>query len=195
MFIAAPPKVTDDEHAAIQLARPLEQLGLTLRDPAARLYPSSEDREFARTFLRDAVAPIAIHSGSGSAAKNWPIERWKALLTALPGRELLIIGGEADERQLAALRSHNARFAFNLPLPHLAAVIERCATFMGHDSGISHIAAAVGTPCVLLFGPTNPEVWAPANSGVEVIRSASGNLNEISVEQVLERLGGTSPTS
>ncbi len=194
-FIAAPPKVADGEHAALQLAHPLEQLGLRLSDPAAKLYPSTGDREFARVFLGAALAQVAIHPGSGSTSKNWPIERWNALLSALRGRELLIIGGEADERQLAALRTHNARFALNLPLPHLAAVLERCAMFIGHDSGISHIAAAVGTPSLLLFGATKPEVWAPANPAVQVIRSASGNLNEISVEQVLERVGAAAATS
>jgi heptosyltransferase-2 len=107
----------------------------------------------------------------------------------LRGRELLLIGGEADERQLAALESHNARTVFNLPLPQLAAVMEQCELFVGHDSGISHIAAAVETRCVLLFGPTDPAVWAPANTRVEVIRPASTNLNDISVEQVLEAIG------
>ena len=194
MFIAGPPKIRDGEHAAKQLAHPLEQLGLSRPDPAAKLYPSDDDREFARTFVGDALSrPIAIHPGSGSATKNWPIAKWDALLTALPDREVLIIGGEADERQVAALRSHNnTRRAFNLPLPHLAAVIERCPVFVGHDSGISHIAAAVGTRCVLLFGPTRPEVWAPANAGVQVIRPASASLNDISVEQVLEAIGTTS---
>ena len=196
MFIACSPKITDTEHAALQLARPLEQLGLTLRNPAANLFPSEDDRAFASSFLTSAhSAPIAIHPGSGSTTKNWPNEKWQAISTALSGRELLLIGGEADERQLAALRTHNARTAFNLPLPHLAAVLERCAAFIGHDSGISHIAAAAGTPSVLLFGPTSPEVWAPANPRVQVIRPASANLNDITVEQVLAALDAASATS
>ena len=187
-LIAGPPKLADGAHAAVQLARPLEQLGLTLHDPAAQLYPSADDREFGREFLGGDARPIAIHPGSGSAAKNWPAERWNALLAALADRELLVIGGEADERVLASLRAHSARRASILPLPQLAAVIERCALFVGHDSGVSHIAAAVGTPCVLLFGPTNPAVWAPANAGVEVIRAPSAQLNDITLEQVLERV-------
>jgi heptosyltransferase III len=183
-LIVGPPKIADSEHAAVQLARPLEQLGLTLRDRAARLYPSRDDREFAREFLGDHARPIALHPGSGSTTKNWPRDKWSALLTALRDRELLVVGGEADERQLAALRAHDVRLAMNLPLPQLAAILERCALFVGHDSGISHIAAAVGTPCVLLFGPTNPDVWAPANAGVQVLRPRSGRLADLSVEEV-----------
>ncbi len=64
--------------------------------------------------------------------------------------------------------------AENLALPKLAAVLERSALFIGHDSGISHIAAAVGTRCLLLFGPSDPAVWAPANAGVHVLRAPAG---------------------
>lgn len=188
-LVGGPPKIAEGgEHAAIQLARPLEELGLRLRDRAAQLYPSNDDREFAREFVGADARPIAIHPGSGSATKNWPIEKWKALVAALGDREPLVIGGEADERQLAALRGANARRALNLPLPQLAALIERCALFVGHDSGVSHIAAAVGTRCVLLFGPTHPDVWAPANTSVQVIRPATANLTDITVEQVLDAI-------
>ena len=187
LFIAAPPKIADGPHAAAHLARPLEQLGLTLPDNAARLFPSEEDRRFASSFLTHTQsAPIAIHPASGSSTKNWAISNWQTILTALSRQDVLLVGGEADEQQLAALRAHNTRCAVNLPLPHLAAVLERCEFFVGHDSGISHIAAAVGTRCVLLFGPTNPAVWAPANADVHVIRPASGSLDDITVEQVLE---------
>jgi heptosyltransferase-2 len=68
----------------------------------------------------------------------------------------------------------------------LAAVLERCALFLGHDSGISHIAAAVGTPSVLLFGATDPKVWAPANKNVRVIRAANAALAAINVAEVVE---------
>ena len=195
-FIACSPKISETEHAARQLAAPLKELGLTLDDAAAKLFPSEEDRAFAASFLASAhSAPVAVHAGSGSTTKNWPIEHWQSILTALSGRDVLLVGGEADERQLAALAAHDAHTAVNLPLPHLAAVLERCELFIGHDSGISHIAAAVGTPCVLLFGPTNPDVWAPMNADVQVIRPATANLNDTSVEQVLAAIGSVSATS
>ena len=196
VFIAASPKINNREHAVIQLARPLEQLGLALAEPAARLFSSAEDRAFASSFLGSASsAPIAIHPGSGSRSKNWAIINWQSLLTALSGRELLLVGGEADEQPLGALRTGSVRRAVNLPLPQLAAVLQRCAVFVGHDSGISHIAAAVDTRCVLLFGPTNPEVWAPANPGVHVIRPATANLDDIRVEQVLDAIAAASATN
>ena len=182
-------RINDSQHAAQQLARPLQRLALFLDDAAARLHPSQEDHAAAQRFLGASDAPvIAIHPGSGSLRKNWPAENWAALGRWLhdtaPRTRLLLIGGEADSAQITtvqtALREANVLLAQNLPLPHLAAVLQRCRLFLGHDSGISHLAAAVGTPCVLLFGPTDAAVWAPANPGVRIVAAASGDLGALS---------------
>jgi heptosyltransferase-2 len=134
---------------------------------------------------------IAVHPGSGSATKNWPVAKWIAVAERLlSGRQrLVVIGGEADEPQMIELRrawrSMPIRYVMNEPLPIVAAVLARCAAFVGHDSGISHIAAAVGTPSVLLFGPTDPRVWAPQNSNVRILRAASGAMSDVAVADVL----------
>jgi heptosyltransferase-2 len=101
---------------------------------------------------------------------------------------VLLVGGEADAVPLAAMQAALAGaevlVAQHLPLPVLAAILERCRLFLGHDSGISHIAAAVETPCVLLFGPTDPAVWAPKNERVKVITADSGDLRQITPAMV-----------
>jgi heptosyltransferase-2 len=200
-LIHGPAKVDDREHAARQLARPLEELGLRASDFAPRIYHSTENRKFAEDFLRGTPRPVlAIHPGSGSETKNWPIENWiefgsrsGALQSAtgafrrLGKRPSLIVSGEADESQCARLESEwrdpDVRFAKTLPLPHLAAVLEN-SIFVGHDSGISHLAAAAGAKCILLFGPTDPDVWAPMNENVQVIRAASGKLGDLGIIEV-----------
>jgi len=70
-----------------------------------------------------------------------------------------------------------------LPLPHVAAVVER-SVFIGHDSGISHLAAAAGANCILLFGPTNPDVWAPKNNNVRVLKAPNGKLDDLRIDVV-----------
>ena len=70
-------------------------------------------------------------------------------------------------------------------MPHLAALLEN-AIFVGHDSGISHLAAAAGANCILLFGPTDPEVWGPRNENVRVIRAPNGKIGSVAVEAVEE---------
>ena len=193
-LIAGPSKLTDHEHAAHQLARPLEQMNLYLENQAAILYPTEEDRAFARNFLRNAGhSVIALHPGSGSETKNWPIENWKKLGDHVfsTGRELLVASGEADEDRVQFLQSawkgKRARFAKHLTLPRLAALFENLI-FVGHDSGISQIAAGVNARCILLFGPTNPAIWAPANENVSVLRASDGNLRSLSVKKVIEAI-------
>ena len=185
-FISGPSRLDDSTHATRQLAQPVGQLGLAVNDFAARLYLSEEDRQFARGFFRDRAQPVlAIHPGSGSAQKNWPIENWIAL-----GSEtsfLVVISGEADEPQRVRLRREwddgRACFATNLPLTQLAAVLEH-SIFVGHDSGISHLAAATGAQCLLLFGPTDPAIWAPLNEHVQILRAPDGDLRKLDVDVV-----------
>jgi heptosyltransferase III len=100
---------------------------------------------------------------------------------------VVVVSGEADKAQTERLerewKAQAVRFAKNLPLPHLAAVLER-SIFIGHDSGISHLAAAAGANCVLLFGPTDPNVWAPRNKNVRVLSAQSGNLSDLEIGSV-----------
>jgi heptosyltransferase-3 len=186
MFLAVPAKLNNSEHAAIQLARPLQALGLELTDPAARIFPSDEDRAAVVQLRSDS---IVFHPGSGSESKNWPIESWITLGDSLlaSGNRLLIAGGEADGERIAKLKSlwsgQPVRFAENLPLPQLAALLEG-KIFVGHDSGVSHIAAAVGARCLLLFGPSDPAIWAPANENVSVLRAPEGQITRLALDVV-----------
>jgi ADP-heptose:LPS heptosyltransferase len=192
-LICGPGRIVENAgHAARQLARPIEEMGIEVVDLSERIFPSIEDREFAREFVASMPEPIiAIHPGSGSQAKNWPLEKWIRLFS--PNNRfadldsLLVISGEADEAQTEQLecewKNRGVRFARNLPLPYLAAVLER-ATYIGHDSGISHLAAAAGANCILLFGTTDPDVWAPMNDNVRIVRAPNGRLDDLPIDTV-----------
>jgi len=197
-LIKASPQINDGEHAARQLARPLEQLGLFLEDAAAVIYPNKEDRMFAKKFLERSVRPLlALHPSSGGERKNWALENWRELgdwlIESMQPSTLLVVIGEADESRAQQLKEWWAErpvcYAQNLPLPQLAALLEQCALFIGHDSGISHLAAAVGTPSLLVFGPTDPEIWAPANERVKTIRAPKNDLQQLSVATVRDAIG------
>ena len=202
-FIHGSPKVDDSAHAAQQLAQPLERLALFLEDKAPVLFPSEADRQFAASFLDRAFPAsggplIALHPGSGGERKKWPVERWAALGDALfglaPDARVLLVGGEADHAPISRLRDawrHRAiHTALDLPLPELAAILERAQLFLGHDSGISHIAAAAGAPSFLLFGPTDPDIWAPLTGRVTILRAPGEDLARLEVDTVAQTLGG-----
>ena len=196
-IVLGPGKLGNSEPAAAQLARPLAELGIEVRDFAAKIFISPQDRQVAAEFLRDCARPIvALHPGSGSDRKNWPLPNWVQLGNTLlesdnfPG-SLLVVSGEADECDVGQLeatwKSARVTFAKNLPLPQLGAVLEQ-TIFVGHDSGISHVAAAAGANCILLFGPTDPAIWAPRNEKVRAIRSKTGVMEDVDLTEVQRAL-------
>jgi len=75
----------------------------------------------------------------------------------------------------------------NLTLPDLGRLLESCRAFVGHDSGISHLAAAVGLPGVLLWGPSNQDVWRPPSPKMMLLRS-QGALAALQMSEVMEAM-------
>ncbi len=195
-ILCAHSPIDDSEHVSAQLARPLQKMALYLESSAATIHPNPDDALFARRFLAQIGNPfVAIHPGSGSARKNWPVERWQAVAAHLterdPAVQVLLVGGEADGPQMDALSAAlgaRVRIVRDMALPHLGAVLGRAQVFLGHDSGISHLAAAAGAPCLLLFGPTEPALWAPANPGVQVLEAPGKDLESLAVATVIGAL-------
>lgn len=187
-ILTYPPQVPPrfDRPAARHFAQILEPLGLALppERAVAELRLTAADEEAARAFLAGLPTPkprlVAIHPGSGSETKNWPVESWAALGRRLmeerPHLTLLLIEGEADAAPgqflAEAWKDLPLVRARLLPLPILAALLRRSEFYLGHDSGISHLAAASRSdlPVTILFGPTNPAVWAPPRPGVRVLQ-------------------------
>jgi heptosyltransferase-3 len=147
-----------------------------------------DDPEAVRTVL---PGWIAIHPGSGSARKNWPLARFVELARRLEARggPMAWIEGPAERGcmpDVGLSAAGAAQIWRGLSLPALGARLLRCALFVGNDSGISHLAAAVGCPSVVLFGATSPGVWAPRGERVRIVDSGGKGMQRISVEQALQ---------
>jgi heptosyltransferase-2 len=197
-IITCPSRVPEEFRApaAHHFARVVEPLGLGLGNAASEVFPLPEDAESARSFLtglKPGTRLVAIHPGSGSETKNWPAASWadlgRRLVAAKPDVAILLIEGEADAVVAHALAEAwkdlpllRARL---LPLPILAALLRESALMIGHDSGVTHLAAASrrDLPVIALFGPTDPAVWAPPRKGVQVVRKEP-LLNGLAVEEV-----------
>jgi heptosyltransferase-2 len=177
-------------HATEVYLKPLERLAIFDAESVPRL--SFSDGQ--------ATEPeMALHPGSGSEKKNWPEDNWAKLLDHLVKRthfDLLLVGGEAEgdrlQRLAAALPAERVRIAQSLPLPELAKLLEKCVGFVGHDSGISHLAAALGVPALLLWGDTSPEIWKPLGERVTIIRNPQG-LENLEVADVIDALERAAP--
>ncbi|HWR51884.1 MAG TPA: glycosyltransferase family 9 protein [Bryobacteraceae bacterium] len=128
-----------------------------------------------------------IHPFSGSRKKNWPLERFRAVAGALRMPVEWCAGPEEELEGAVRLDDLYA----------LACRIAEASVYIGNDSGITHLAAAVGTPVVALFGPTDPAIWAPRGSRVEVVSTpASGErMDRIPVDAVLAAVQKLMPNS
>jgi len=170
-------------HITDHLLKQLAQYGLRASEANPKLYLKKSDREWAREFWKNnGVTPeerskvIILHPGSGSKKKAWPLDRFLSLARTLQGRlgsRILVVLGPAegpDVRKAFEGTGPSAPvLAKGLTLLQLASVMEGCRFFVGNDSGISHMAAALGLPTLAIFGPTDQRVWSPRGEETFVV--------------------------
>ncbi len=156
-------------------ARRLADLGLPTEPRALRLswppLPESEER------LKMPGPWLAVAPGSGHPAKNWPLSHYYEASRALAWEyklRVVWLAGPAEavlRPYLQALAEAQGQVVLaGAPLQQVAAVLSRCRLFLGNDSGLTHLAAALNGPAVVaLFGPTDPRVWAPPGARVRIL--------------------------
>jgi len=191
-FVVGPSRPVEGEkvHATKVYLKPLERFAIFDADYVPQLKVASALNETGSA----RVPTLALHPGSGSEKKNWPENKWADLLQHLAQNtefNLLLVGGEAEgerlQRLAAALPITRTKVAQSLPLTHLARLVQECNVFIGHDSGISHLAAALGLPGIGLWGNTVEEIWRPPQDRDVVLKHPAG-LKMISISQVMEKL-------
>ncbi|MGE5413856.1 MAG: lipopolysaccharide heptosyltransferase I [Syntrophomonadaceae bacterium] len=159
----------------------------TVRAPDAR-YLLAVPRPEADAFVAAQPPRYAVlHPGAARAAKTWGEERYARLAVALEERGVATVlswgpGDEARVERLTAL-APRARRAPRLDLPALARLCARARLFVGGDTGPLHLADAVGTPTLALYGPTDPERNGPYRDRRGVIR----DMHHATDAAVLER--------
>ncbi len=118
---------------------------------------------------------IIIHPGSGSRKKCWPVSNFIKVAASIDesGKQPEFILGPA-EYDLYDILMQSKRFGANVhkieKLTELAGLLKIGGGFIGNDSGVSHLAAFIGLPTVVVFGPSDPETWKPMGRAVKVVR-------------------------
>jgi ADP-heptose:LPS heptosyltransferase len=197
--LAAPP-----EHVALWLARALTPLEITPPRDLSALWQAmpplrwpKPDAQAAEHVWRALGLPdagvIALHPGSGGAAKRWPPERFAALSDLVRQSNLtpLLLAGEADEAVSTAVLTHTTAslaIARDLSVGALAVLLARCAGYVGNDSGVSHLAGLLGVPTVAIFGPTDPARWSPLGPRVTALHAPSSDLGQLMPNVVWQAL-------
>lgn len=173
-------------HAIDYCLAVVESLGVDIRgiDRRPQVFLTPEDREWADNWLlqhgwQPGQLLVAVHpGGSHFAAKRWPLPRFAELITRLhadPNRQVVIVGGQDDRRLAEVILQHLTGVrqpwvaAGEARLRQTAALFARCQVMVGNDSGPVHLAAAMQTPAVALFGPTSPANFSPYGSEHQVL--------------------------
>ena len=138
---------------------------------------------------------ILILPGSGSFVKNWPAENFAALAEALATRlHPLVILGPAEAALEPIFAARRLPLLSGLELAEVAALARLTATFVGNDSGVSHLAAAAGAAGLAIFGPTDPERWRPLGRTTIIQREPLSALTPAEVQTaILAIIGADNP--
>jgi ADP-heptose:LPS heptosyltransferase len=128
---------------------------------------------WARYTLENRPA-LVVAPGSGARAKNWPavnfaaVARWWRARTR--GEVIVLVGPVEEERGGIGTLADSFITARNLSLAQVAALLSRADLYLGNDSGVTHLAAASGAPTAAIFGPSDPQCWAPRGAKVVLLR-------------------------
>jgi ADP-heptose:LPS heptosyltransferase len=200
------PRWRADEHEVERWCRLLVEHGIAADPTRLELTPP------VAPVPPGAVGATLIHPGAASAARRWPADRWAAVAHAerAAGRPVIVTGG-AGEIPLARAVARRAGLEAGAvqagtDLEQLTALVAAAARVVVGDTGIAHLATALGTPSVVLFGPTPPALWGPpplrrrhralwaGRSGDPHGATIDPGLLAISVGEVLEALAGLERT-
>jgi lipopolysaccharide heptosyltransferase II len=177
------PKDIEKKHLVITYKQLLEPLGIEMSETAPRLHLLDREREEAREILARHGVPsdatvVGINPGAAyGSAKCWLPERFRELIERLLEKEnvWVVCFGDANTAPLVkeicgGLSERVINLAGGTTLRELVALIERCDTLLTNDSGPMHVASAVGTPVVALFGSTNPVKTGPYAGGTVIYK-------------------------
>lgn len=134
---------------------------------------------------------IVFHPGAGKSRNRWPAERFADVANRLAreyGSMTLITSGPMDDEATQVMeRGLDASYKIlkNQYIRSVASVLRYVDLLITNDTGIMHVGGAVGTPVLSLFGPTDPQQWAPLGTGNRYILGRSGDIRSITVEDVL----------
>jgi heptosyltransferase-1 len=158
--------------------------------------PAGADRRMEELLVKNGIKEgdplVAINPGAGKPEKRWPVDRFRLLaerLSTEAGARLLVLWGP-DEAHMAreialGLPGSSALLAPPTDLGELTALLGRCRLMIANDTGPLHLAAALGTPCLGLFGPTRAARNGPYGSGSQGLQSPDGRMASLDVDTVV----------
>lgn len=179
-------------HAVLEhftVLRPL--LGAAATPPPCRIHLDEPARQRARELLSGLPGErwLAVAPGANYAGKKWPRDAFADLLrrAAREVDAVVLLGSaqdQADAEHLASAGPPARNLAGRTTLPEAAALLARCRAFVGNDSGLGHLAAAVDVPTLTVFGPGDPPRYRPWGEAARIVCASDGRLEGLGADQV-----------
>lgn len=178
----------------------VRHIGVDTTDLSETMALSREERSDAMIALRElgllqGKTVIGMHVGAGKLFNRWPVGRFGQLAQMLHDSkvaQVLLFGGPGEEQLVEHLCKYIQFDPIKIPptsLRRLAAFFTCCDALVCNDTGVMHLAAAVGTPLVAIFGPTDPAEWKPPGKRFVALRDSTRKATDaIDVEQVYKAL-------
>ena len=171
-------------HVVVNYLETLSPLGIELSDTVLELFLDDASRNFARSLFTarglDTAPVVALNPGATHAVNRWPAERFAELadlVTETSGARVIIVGGPDDvflaDDIVKRSVSKPLSLAGTTSLLQLGAVLEQCRALVSGDTGPLHLATAVGTKVIALFGAADPARTGPVGDGHQVIQARS----------------------
>lgn len=186
-------------HVVDQYLALLAPLGVTVRPGAARFRlptraaaESRIDDFFVAVGLKPRHRVVVLNPGAGKTNKRWPVGRFRGLAERLcheAGAQVLVLWGPSEReaaRAIAEIAPPRPVLAPPTDLDELLSVARRTSVMVAGDTGPLHLAAAVGTPCVGLYGPTSAVRNGPYGAGHRTLTAPDGKMASIEVPEVFE---------
>lgn len=157
----------DEEHEVTRYLRLLSRLGIAPQGSALEFPLHEEDWQAWAAFGLERDGYVVVHPGSQLPSRRWPPQRFAAVADALAddGLQVVLTGTQAEREVTAAVAQAMRRPALDLTgltaLGGLAALIARARLLVANDTGVSHIAAALKVPSVIVASGSDPRRWAP----------------------------------
>lgn len=154
------PPFSDDEHEVQRWCRMLGESGIPAQARDLDLHPAP--------YCGPHNGALILHPGASSESRRWPIVRWIGLASQLPrdGNRVVLTGTQSEFRRCRVIARNagigiDCVLAGRTTLAGLASLVAAARAVVCGDTGIAHLATAVGTPSVVLFGPVSPAKWGP----------------------------------
>ncbi|MBU0477426.1 glycosyltransferase family 9 protein [bacterium] len=188
IFHASFPDTQTKQHIIDYLLIPVKNLGIKIDINRPQIFLKDEHKDWANSFFADnklVDKVLAVHPGSGSLKKCWDVQNFANVINWWMDKhgKVLIICGEADEQIIGECKNllldEKFVIAKHIELVNLASLIARCNWYIGNDSGITHLAAAVGIKTVALFSKTDPNIWGPRGENAKIVKTDNLSLDKI----------------